>query len=197
MRAVLRPDIDAVVATGVTADELATRGDDGYRYDLIEGDLIRMSPGGFRHGRLAAELVFQLRGFLARHPELGVVVGAETGFRLARDPDTVLGPDAAVVRRDRLPPAAQQTGFLELAPDLVVEIVSPSDRWTTVSDKVEAYLVGGVRLVWIVEPNRRAVRVYTLGAERRLRADRGDALDGGDVLPGFLLPLTELFDALN
>ena len=105
MHAVLRPDIDALVATGVTADELATRGDDGYRYDLIEGDLIRMSPGGFRHGRLAAELAFQLRGFLARHPELGVVVGAETGFRLARDPDTVLGPDAAVVRRDRLPPA--------------------------------------------------------------------------------------------
>ena len=193
MLTVLRPDIDAVVATGVTADDLATLSDDGYRYDLLEGNLIRVSPAGFRHGRLAAEVVYRLRAFLANDPDFGVVVGPETGFRLARDPDTVLGPDAAVVRRDRLPPAEQQTGYLELAPDLAVEIVSPSDRWTTVSDKVEAYLAAGVRPVWVFEPSRRAVRVYTPERERRLRADRGDALDGGDVLPGLRLPLAELF----
>jgi Uma2 family endonuclease len=197
MLTVVRPDIDAIVATGVTANDLAALSADGYRYDLVEGNLIRVSPAGFGHGRLAAEVVFRLGAFVAEHAQVWVVVGPETGFRLARDPDTVLGPDAAVVRRDRLPPAEHQTGYLELAPDLAVEIVSPTDRWTTLSDKVEAYLSAGVRLGWVFEPNRRAVRVYTPQGERRLRADRGDALDGGDVLPGLQLALADLFAALD
>lgn len=123
-----------------------------------------------------------------------MVVGAETGFRLARDPDTVLGPDAAVVRPNRLPPPAEQGGYLELASDLAIEIVSPSDRWTTVSDKVDSYLAAGVLLVWVVEPAARAVRVHTpAGAERRLRAEDRDVLAAEPVLPGFHLPLAELF----
>jgi len=85
-----------------------------------------------------AEIVYRLRAFVGDHPELGVVVGAETGFRLGRNPDTVLGPDAAVVRPERLPSPDVQSGYLELASDLVVEIVSLSDRWTTVSDKVDS-----------------------------------------------------------
>lgn len=194
MLSVVRSDVDVVVATHVTADEVAALESDGYRYDLLEGNLIRVSPAGFDHGHLAARIAARLVMFLDSHPELGIAVGAETGFRLARDPDTVLGPDAAVVRRDRLPPADQRRGYLELAPDLVVEIVSPSDRWATVSEKVDAYLVAGVALVWVVEPRARAVRVYTpAGAERRLRADDGEVLDAEPVLPGFRLLLTELF----
>src|ERR1700716_4109428 len=131
MLAVVRSDVDAIVATQVTADDLASLEGDGYRYDLLNGDLIRVSPAGFRHGRLAAEIARRLGNFLVQHPHLGVVVGAETGFRLSRNPDTVLGPDAAVVQADRLPPPDAQVGFLELAPDLAVEIVSPTARWTT------------------------------------------------------------------
>src|SRR5260370_770858 len=160
MLTVVRPDVDAIVATHVMAGDLANLEGDGYRYDLLEGDLIRVSPAGFRHGRLAAEIARRLGNFLAQHPHLGVVVGAETGFRLTRDPDTVLGPDAAVVRTDRLPRPEAQVGFLELAPDLAVEIVSPTDRWTTVSGKVDAYLAAGVRLVWGFQPGPRGARMY-------------------------------------
>jgi Uma2 family endonuclease len=191
---VVRSDVDTVVAVNVTAEDLAALEDDGYRYDLLAGHLIRVSPAGFNHGRLAVDIAYQLRACLAKHPGLGVVVGAETGFRLARDPDTVLGPDAAVVRQDRLPPGDQRGGYLELAPDLAVEIVSPTDRWTTVSEKVEAYLAAGVPLVWVVEPRARAVRVFTPeGAERRLRADAGDVLEAKPVLPDFRLGLADLF----
>jgi Uma2 family endonuclease len=195
MLTVVRSDVDAIVATDVTADDLASLEGDGYRYDLLKGDLIRVSPAGFRHGRLAAEIARRLGNFLVQHPHLGAVVGAETGFRLSRNPDTVLGPDAAVVRSERLPPPEAQVGFLELAPDLAVEIVSPTDRWTTVSGKVDAYLAAGVRLVWVIEPGPRAVRVYSAeGAEQRLRADRGDVLRAEAVMPGLALPLAELFD---
>ncbi len=196
MLTVVRSDVDAIVATDVTAGDLATFEGDGYRYDLLEGDLIRMSPAGFRDGRLAAEIARRLGNFLAQHPHLGVVVGAETGFRLNRDPDTVLAPDAAVVRTDRLPASQLQVGFLELAPDLAVEIVSPTDRWTTVSGKVDAYLAAGVGMVWVVEPGPRGVRVYSAEcAEQRLRADRGDVLRAEAILPGFVLALSELFEA--
>ena len=195
MLTIVRADVDAVVATHVTSEDLANLEGDGYRYDLLSGDLIRVSPAGFRHGRLAAEIARRLGNFLADHPTLGVVVGAETGFRLSRDPDTVLGPDAAIVSRDRLPAGQAQLGFLELAPDLAVEIVSPSDRWFTVSGKVDAYLVAGVQVVWVIEPAARAARVYTPeGPERRLHAASGDVLQAESVLPGFRLALRELFD---
>jgi Uma2 family endonuclease len=195
MLSVVRSDVDAVVAMHATSEDLASLEGDGYRYDLLEGNLIRVSPAGFRHGRLAAEIARRLGNFLAQHPALGVVVGAETGFRLSRNPDTVLGPDAAVVVSGRLPPSEAQIGFLELAPDLAVEIVSPTDRWTTVSGKVDAYLAAGVRVVWVIEPDARAVRVYSAeGAEQRLHADRGDVLRAEALMPGFSLALAELFD---
>lgn len=197
MLTVVRSDVDAVIATHVTADDLAGFEGDGYRYDLLKGDLTRVSPAGFRHGRLAAEIARRLGNFLAEHPGLGVVVGAETGFQLSRNPDTVLGPDAAVVCRDRLPNLAAQAGFLELAPDLAVEIVSPTDRWVTVAGKVDAYLTAGVRVIWVIEPSARAARVYTSQEpESRLRTELGDVLKAESVLPGFQLPLPELFDAI-
>src|SRR5206468_12095328 len=99
MLTVVRSDVDAVVATQVTADDLAGLEGDGYRYDLLEADLIRVSPAGFRHGRLAAEIARRLGNFLHEHPQMGAVVGAETGFLLHRNPDTVLGPMRQLLRR--------------------------------------------------------------------------------------------------
>src|SRR5205807_6317650 len=132
--------------------------------------------------------------FLAEHAGLAIVVGAETGFVLTRDPDTVLARDAAVVLTHRLPAADKLDGYVELPPDLAVEIVPPNDRWSTVIGKVEAYLAAGTRLVWVVEPRRRAVRIYTPGgAAVRLQAAANDVLEGEPVLVGFRLALSDLF----
>jgi Uma2 family endonuclease len=111
MLSVVRADVDAVVALHVTAEDLASLEGDGYRYDLLEGNLIRVSPAGFRHGRLAAEIARRLGNFLAEHPDMGVVVGAETGFRLSRNPDTVLGGD--VLRAEAVAPGFS-LGLVEL-----------------------------------------------------------------------------------
>lgn len=150
-----------------------------------------MSPAGRKHGRISATLARLIGNHVADH-DLGEVHGAETGFILARDPDTLLAPDFAFVRAERLTPDLTEDGFLPLAPDLVVEIVSPSDRMGQVSDKVMSYLDAGVLQIWVVEPRQRIVTVYSEGASAQVfRED--DEIDGGDVLPGFRLPVREIF----
>lgn len=183
------PQLDFPPPTPLSADALEQMEDDGHRYDLIRGELYQMSPAGAEHGEISAELAGRLSTFL-RGRSLGRAYGAETGFRLADD--TVLAPDAAFVRADRLPPRAERRGFLRLAPDLAVEIVSPSDRARYVNDKVLGYLDAGVQVVWVVEPIGQSVTVYA--ADRTARVLRvGETLDGGTVLPGFVLPLVDLF----
>jgi Uma2 family endonuclease len=176
----------------VTAEELARMPDDGYRYDLIGGVLLKMCPASFEHGWLAAQIAALLWNFV-RPRRLGIVVGAETGFLLARDPDHVLGPDVAFVRAERLPPRRERRRYLPLAPDLAVEIVSPSDRTRTVIDKVMEYLDYGVRLVWVVYPVRQMVMVWNGDRTGRLLGEH-DELDGGDVLPGFRVRVGDLFE---
>ncbi len=180
----------AITHAPVTAADLAALRDDDHRYDLVRGELWRMAPAGFRHGAIAGAAAQFLRDFASKH-DLGVVLGAETGFRLARDPDTVLAPDAAFVRRDRLPPPDQRAGFPDLAPDLVVEVVSPSDRADQVNEKVVSYLDAGVPLVWVVYPDTRTVAVHAPDGTVRLMRE-ADELDGGDVLPGMRLPVADL-----
>lgn len=175
----------------ITAEELERMLDDGYRYDLIGGVLVKMCPANFEHGWLAAQIAWLLTAFV-RPRRLGIVVGAETGFLLARDPDHVLGPDVAFVRRDRLPPRRERRHYLPLAPDLAVEIVSPSDRTKTVMDKVMEYLDYGVRVVWVVYPVRQTVMVWNGDRTGRLLGET-DELDGGEVLPGFRVRVGDLF----
>lgn len=179
-----------MVATGsFTVEDLARLDDGAARYDLIRGELIKMNPAGFRHGNIALRIGRYLDEFVEKN-RLGMAAGAETGFKLG--PDTVLAPDAAFVRTDRLPPESDWDGFIPVAPDLVVEIVSPSDRARYVMDKVMEYLDAGVRLVWIVEPRRRTVAVYRADHAGRVLT-KSDTLDGEDVLPGFSLAVSELF----
>ena len=176
----------------VTADELMELPDDGQRYELVEGRLRAMSPAGFDHGGVAVRIGGRLDEFV-RGRRLGRVVGAETGFRLSRDPDTVRAPDAAFVAADRLPPRDEQHRFLELAPDLAVEVVSPTDRAGEVTEKAFAWLAAGVSLVWVVYPAQRLVAVYSPdGSVTHRRV--GEEVDGGAVLPGFRLPVDEIFD---
>jgi Uma2 family endonuclease len=124
--------------------------------------------------------------------DLGAVFSGDTGFILARDPDIVRGPDIAFVRKDRLPPVEQQEGFLELAPDLAVEVISPSDRMSDVLDKVAEYLESGTRLVVLVAPRRKELMLY--GADRSIRVlTIEDTFEGGDVLPGISMPVAAIF----
>ena len=174
-------------------DEIAALPSDGFRYDLIRGELYRMSPAGARHGEIAMEIGWRIKTFVAEH-RLGTVYAAETGFLLGRDPDTLLAPDVAFVQTDRLPESAQAEGFLALAPDLVVEVVSPSDTSRYVSDKVLTYLDAGCQLVWVVEPERRTVTAWTPDRMARVIM-AGQRVDGGDVLPGFGLDLADIFAA--
>ncbi len=175
----------------MTIEDLDDLGDEPGRYDLIRGELIRMSPAGYDHGIIVMRIARKIADFADLHA-LGDVSAAETGFILARDPDVLLAPDVALVQPDRLPPEAERSGYLELAPDLVVEVVSPSDRLRDVSDKVMEYLECGVSLVWVVEPGRKLVTTYNPDRTSKiLTVD--DELDGGDVLPGFRLPVADIF----
>lgn len=177
----------------VTADELSTMDGDGVRRELVDGVVRTMAPAGFEHGDVAVRFTVAIAEHV-RARRLGVVVAAETGFRLSRDPDTVRAPDAAFVAAERLPPPGQRQRFLELAPDFVVEVVSPSDRAADVVEKALAWLSAGTSLVWVAYPALRLVVTYEAGGD--IAHVSGDGvLRGEPVLPGLALPVAELFDA--
>ncbi|MDP9363937.1 MAG: Uma2 family endonuclease [Chloroflexota bacterium] len=114
------------------------------------------------------------------------------GLFLAHEPDTVVAPDVAFVRAERLPSPSERRGFSPVVPDLAVEVVSPSDRQAKVDEKVALYLAAGVPLLWVAYPRRRVVRVHRPGREP-VELGEGDVLDGEDVLPGFRLPVADVF----
>lgn len=175
----------------MTAEDLFELPDDGRHYELVRGELKEMSPAGPRGSRIAAVIAQWLLNFaVPRH--LGSVYVSEAGFIIRRNPDTVRAPDVAFVRADRLPPDEEQDFYLPLAPDLAVEVISPSDRLTAVQAKVGQCLEAGVRLVWVVNPRTRQVTVHQPGRPMQT-VGAGQALDGADVLPGFTLPLSDLF----
>ena len=174
-----------------TAEELERMPEDEYRYDLIRGVLKRMSPTGFRHLKVAGTFTAVLHNHVSER-KLGVV-GGEGGFVLEVDPDTVLAPDVAFVRAERVPPDEEIDRFARLAPNLAVEILSPSDTGPEIEEKVQLYLAAGVPLVWVADPRRRTMRVPKAdGTDRLLTA--ADELDGGPVLPDFRVRVARLFE---
>ena len=175
-----------------TVEDLARMtSDEAERHELYAGVLREVEVMGGRHGEIGFELIGPLYLYLRTNP-FGRVYTEATHFIILRDPDVVLMPDVAFVRADRLPPVEEREGFMPLAPDLAVEVLSPSNRAREMAEKVELYQRGGVRLVWVVQPRRRAVTVYPLGSDPRTLHET-DSLDGGDVLPGFRLPVADLF----
>lgn len=176
-----------------TAAELLALPRDGPRYDLVRGTLIEMSPSHETHGLLTNEIAFLVTAY-ARDHKLGHVYGAETGFKLAENPDTVYGVDVAFVSKARLKRATED--FFAGAPDLAVEVVSPGNTRIEIHEKVKDYFGAGTRLVWVVYPKSRAIYVYRSESEVTiLKADQ--TLEGGEVLPGFSIHIADIFAVLD
>lgn len=174
----------------ITADALLELPDDGFRYELVEGELRKMPPPGLTHAWIIAKLIHALLQYMDTHP-LGRVF-AEFGYLLAENPDTVLAPDVSFLQQERLAGADLARTYWVGAPDLAVEVVSPSDRYTEVTEKVARWLAAGTRLVWVIDPRRQQITVHRApNAVSNLTV--ADILDGGDVLPGWTLPVRELF----
>jgi Uma2 family endonuclease len=172
--------------TLMTAEELLQASLPDKRTDLVRGVLRVREPAGDRHGRVTMNLTIRLGTWVER-AGAGQLFAAETGFMLFRAPDTVRAADIAFVRRERLPEAVP--GFLELAPDLVVEVLSPGDRAGETLAKVADWLSAGTWLVWAIDPERRLARIYRHdGTDQMVAADQ--VLDGEDVVPGFACPLS-------
>ncbi|MGH2562604.1 MAG: Uma2 family endonuclease [Thermomicrobiales bacterium] len=180
-----------VTTKPLTAADLEELGPDYRWFELIDGVLHERGTMGGRHGEIGFDLGLHVGIFVADH-RLGRLYTSDTRFILSRDPYTVRMPDVAFVRADRLPPEQERVGPMPLAPDLVVEVVSPDDRYEEVTQKIELYQRAGVPLLWLVEPRRKTVTIYAAGHEpRSLTAT--DTLDGGNVLPGFSLPVADVF----
>jgi Uma2 family endonuclease len=175
----------------LTAEELLTLPDDGNRYELVRGELVCMAATGGRHGIIASRVDYRLRAFVEAH-ELGEVCAAETGFRLAQNPDTVRAPDVSFIARERLLSGEVPEGYWPFAPDLAVEVVSPSDRSDDVLAKVQEYLRAGTRLVWVFHPRIKTVMAYRADGEVLLVREQ-EELSGEEVLPGFHCRVNELF----
>jgi Uma2 family endonuclease len=174
-----------------TASELYAMPDDGFRYELVKGELRKMSPAGGEHGVIVVNVTLLL-GQHVKINNLGVCCGAETGFKIASDPDTVRAPDLAFVSHERIPEGGAPKKFWPGAPDLAIEVLSPGDTYTEVEEKVEQWLGAGARAVWVINPKRRGVAVYRPTTDVT-RLSEGDELDGGDVVPGFRCEVAEIF----
>ena len=161
------------------------------RVELVRGRLVVSEPPGSWHGRISARLTLRVGEYVHRHM-LGDVFAQDTGFKIAADPDTVRAADLAFVARDRLHRIARR-GYAALAPDLVVEVLSPDDRPGEVLAKVGDWLDAGSKLVWVVDPDRHEAHVYRADGTLSL-LDRGASLDGENVLPGFSCPLRDILE---
>ena len=179
------------ITTPFSAEQLIQMRDDGFRYELVDGELKRMTSGGWEHGAIGG----YLHGLMAHHVRthlLGRIFFAETGFILRRDPDTVRAPDIAFISKEHLPKMKPETAYWPGAPDLAVEVVSPSDTVSGIDDKVQAWLNAGSLAVWVVNPKWRNITVYVSATNIKVFTE-ADVLSGGTVLAGFSHPVGDIF----
>ena len=182
--------MSAVATKLITAEEFARLPNpaNGSRQELVKGKILEMPPPQGRHGYLQVEFSAILRQHVKPN-KLGWIV-TESGTLLERDPDTVRGPDVSFysISRQPEPPDA----YFDIAPDLAIEILSPSSRRKQVREKIEEYIANGVRIVWLVDPETNTITVYN-GTMRGIEFGTADTVDGGEVIPGFSLRVCEFF----
>jgi Uma2 family endonuclease len=182
--------MSAVTPQLMTAADLWQLPPSEHRRELVQGEVVETMPPGGQHGAIAVALAMLLRLWV--RSVQGGYVGVEAGYILARSPDTVRGPDVSYVRAERIPSSGIPEGFWELAPDLAVEVVSPSETADEVREKVRDFLGAGTPLVWTIHPRTREVIVHTPDGLARTYAE-SDVLTFPDVLPGFSCAVAELF----
>ena len=173
----------------MTADELLLMPEDGFRYELVRGELRKMSPAGHVHGRYGS----YIQGSLFIHlmgNDLGELYTSDTGFQLL--PDHIRMPDVSFVSRERSDAAAHTQGYFPGPPDVAVEVISPSDRYTEVAEKVADYLDAGTLAVIVVNPRNRTVRIHRPSGDVALLTE-SDTLAVDDVIPGWRMPVRDIF----
>ena len=176
----------------LTADDLLRLYSEGVRGELIRGELCQTMPTGQEHGEIVMNLGALLRVFI-KPRRLGRLTGSDSGVWLERDPDTVREPDIAFFSAEKMPLGTRVTGYAEVVPDLVVEVVSPNNSLREINDKSLMWLSYGVSLVWAVNPDTRSVDVYRAGRVTSTLSE-SDTLDGLDALPGFACAVSDVFD---
>ncbi|MCZ6680053.1 MAG: Uma2 family endonuclease [Candidatus Poribacteria bacterium] len=159
--------------------------------ELVKGEIIQIAPAGYVHGRLAHKLALFL-GKYVQENGLGEMCAAKTGFYTARHPDSVRAADAAFIAKERIPQEPFD-GYLEIVPDLTVEVISPNDRPREILEKVNECLQAGVKCIWVVYPKSREVYVYKANQPVEMLSDE-DILTGDDVIPGFQCQVAEIFE---
>ena len=184
-----------IVASNLHAEEFFALPEVDAREELVRGDVVREPMPTFGHGAVAVRIASILDTWVRRHgpPQSPGRVADHCGFVLSRDPDTVRGPDVAFVSRDRLAAGTTDGPFIEGAPDLAVEVLSPSNRAGEIMEKVREYLGAGGRQVWVVDPERETITVHCPDRIPRTLGP-GDTLDGDEALPGFSVLVEEAFE---
>lgn len=172
-----------------TIEELEQSPPEG-EWELIDGELVPVNPSGFASSNMGLRIGRLVGNYVDAH-DLGEMTGAGGGYVLFPDRETLLAPDVAFVRKDRVPPEDEQARFARLAPDLAIEVLSPSDRMASAIAKVSLYLEAGVQAVWLIDPVKRTVTIFTPD-DAPMRLEEGDTLTGGAILPGFSIQVGEL-----
>jgi Uma2 family endonuclease len=173
----------------VTGEELYRLPDLG-RCELVDGRIVPLSPTGRPHGRAAARLAAHILLFVESH-DLGEVLTADAGIYTRRDPDTVRAPDVMFISHGRLA-GCKEEGYLDVTPEIVVEVLSPTDRKDQVAKKIEEYFSANVLRVWVLDSKRRQILVHRSKADVQ-QLGIGDTLTDEELLPGFRLSISELF----
>ncbi len=160
--------------------------------ELVRGEIIEMARPGLRHGTVCSNVHHPVKSW-SRSTNLGIVATNDTGVVTERNPDTVRGPDLLYISRERLPGGVVTSGILEIAPDLAIEVLSPSDVWKDVLEKISEYFAAGGRAVWVVDPEDKTVHVFRPDAKPR-KLSGVDVLESRDVLPGFSCQVAQFFE---
>ena len=174
----------------ITAEELLLMPERECRYELVRGELIRKPFLEHLIGFYTANIGAELAVFVDAN-RLGRAYSPNAGFLLERDPDTVFAPSASFMRKERVEAVGDTDGYFPGAPDFAAEVISPSDRYSDVAEKVQEWLKAGTRMVAVVNPRDRTVSVHTTDTVATLNED--DTLDGGEVVPGWRLPVADIF----